>query len=346
MTTTENDVCVKWDDFYTSLPLSFQDARISQEFCDVTLVCDDNTALEAHRVILVAGSSFFKKVLSSVKTSSHPSPLLYLRGFYKEELTAILDFLYTGEATIQKENLNSFFTQAQQLGVNGLIREPNEYKPKKKNYSEIITLTETANKFECELEPEHRLNMSSKDLNIIEINNHVLVDETDNLKVTIEALQKKLLKQEANIPTKWILQNVSTFPKLPMPLKKLMSSANTLRPYTVLVMDWFLKPLGLKPGRKGFAGWEFPVNPADFIHTKNLLKELNGCDFSLADIIEWSSLKNYGSKRNGGFGQGNTENLKKSSGVTKWLWFLKVFLEWAFVVVDIQPDMWVLDELV
>ena len=120
------------------------------------------------------------------------------------------------------------------------------------------------------------------------------------MKVTIEALQKKLLKHESNITSKWILQDVSTFPKLPMLLKKLIYSANTMRPYTTLVMAWFLKPLGLKPGRKGFAGWEFQVNSADFIYTKKFLTEFDGCDFSLADIIEWSSLSNYGSKKRGG----------------------------------------------
>ena len=86
------------------------------------------------------------------------------------------------------------------------------------------------------------------------------------------------------------------------------------------------------------------MNSADFIHTKKFLTEFHGCDFSLADIVEWSSLENYGSKK--GFGQGNAENIKKSSGLNSWFVFLKVFLEWAFVVVDIQPDMWVRDALV
>ena len=230
------------------------------------------------------------------------------------------------------------------MGIKGLIGKPNFFKPENQNYSEGVTLIETdatANKFDCELEPENKQNIPLKELNTIEIKENDLVNETENLRLTVEALQKKLLKQEANIPSKWIIQNVSTFPKLPLPMKKLMSSANTLRPYATLVMDWFLKPLGLKPGRESFAGWEFRVNPSDFMYTKNILKELSGRDFSLADIIDWSSLQNSGSKR--GFGQGNSENLKKTGGVTSWFYFLKVFLEWAFVVVDIQPAMWVLN---
>ena len=347
MKMSHNNVSLKWKDFHTSLPFSFQDARLSNEFCDVTLVCDDDTALEAHRVILVAGSIFFKKVLSSVRTNSHPHPMLCLKDFHKEDLTAMLDFLYSGEARVQEETLNRFMTQAQQLGIKGLVGEQNVDMSQQQNYSEENTLIEadtTRTKFECGLESEQEHNMPLEDMNIREIKLDVPVDDSDDLKLRLEALQKKLLKQEAKFQSKWILQNVNTFPKLPMPLKKLMYSANTIRPYTTQVMDWFLKPLGLKPGRNSFAGWEFLVNPADFIYTKNILKELNGCDFSLADIIEWSSLHNYGSKKRGGFGQGNTENLKKTSGVTSWFGFLKVFLEWAFIVVDIQPDTWVLDE--
>ena len=287
MNTCDKYVSLKWEDFYTSLPLSYQDSRLSQEFCDVTLVCDDDTSFEAHRVILVAGSVFFRNVLSSVRTSSHPHPLLYLKDFHKGNLMSMLDFIYSGETTIQEENLNCFLTQAQKLGIKGLTEESNVTKTESQNYPEETKLTQmgtTDNKDEFKLEQKQ---------NTTEIKQHFLIDKTDDLRVTIDALQKKLLKQEANIPSKWILQNVSTFPKLPMPLKKLLFSANTLRPYTTLVMDWFLKPLGLKPGRNSFAGWEFRVNPADFIYTKNLLKELEGFDFSLKDIIEWNSLASY-----------------------------------------------------
>ena len=126
-----------------------------------------------------------------------------------------------------------------------------------------------------------------------------------------------------------------------------MSNSNYLRPYSNSVIKWFLKPLHLKPGRKSFAGWEFLVSPADFVYSKDLLKGLGDGDFSLAEIIDWSSFDNYGrteKRKNLYFSQGASEDLKKNSGVTCWQWFIKIFVEWAFVVVDIQPENWVVQD--
>ena len=77
-----------------------------------------------------------------------------------------------------------------------------------------------------------------------------------------------------------------------MTLKELMSKSNNLMSYAFPVLRWFLKALHLKPGRKTLASWAFLVSPADFCYSKHLLKELAGGDFTLADIIDWSSLDN------------------------------------------------------
>ena len=191
MNTCDKYVSLKWEDFHTSLPISYQDSRLSQEFCDVTLVCDDDTSFEAHRVILVAGSIFFRNVLSSSRTSSHPHPLLYLKDFHKGNLISMLDFIYSGETTIQEENLNCFLTQAQKLGIKGLTEEQNVTKTESQNYPDETKLTQmdtTDNKDGFKLEQKQ---------NTTEIKQHFLNDKTDDLKVTIDALQKKLLKREA-----------------------------------------------------------------------------------------------------------------------------------------------------
>ena len=54
-----------------------------------------------------------------------------------------------------------------------------------------------------------------------------------DLKVTVEALQKEILKQEATDRSDWILKNVSTFPKLPMTL---MSKSNNMMSYAFPVL--------------------------------------------------------------------------------------------------------------
>ena len=53
MNPNECKVQLKWNDFQANLPLSLQDVRESRMFSDVTLVSDENTVFEAHRIILV-----------------------------------------------------------------------------------------------------------------------------------------------------------------------------------------------------------------------------------------------------------------------------------------------------
>ena len=67
-----------WSNFQTNIVDSFKISRLTQEFSDVTLACDGtNNTIEAHRIILSSGSSFFREILSK-QTSQHPHPLLYL----------------------------------------------------------------------------------------------------------------------------------------------------------------------------------------------------------------------------------------------------------------------------
>ena len=54
--------CLKWNDFESHLSRSLEEIRKENDFCDVTLLCED-TQIEAHKVILGACSTFFKNVL-------------------------------------------------------------------------------------------------------------------------------------------------------------------------------------------------------------------------------------------------------------------------------------------
>ena len=83
----------------------------------MTLACEDGQQLVAHKVILVASSPLFEKILQNGK---HPHPLIYLRGFQSKDLVPILDFLYFGEANVYQENLDSFLAIAEELQLKGL----------------------------------------------------------------------------------------------------------------------------------------------------------------------------------------------------------------------------------
>ena len=110
---SEEQFCLRWNDFETNIKNAFYELREENDFADVTLVCKEGK-VEAHKVILSAGSTFFQKIL---KENPHSHPLIYLKGVKLSELNSVLRFVYCGEASIAIENLDSFLALAEELEV-------------------------------------------------------------------------------------------------------------------------------------------------------------------------------------------------------------------------------------
>merc|ERR1712129_3992 len=113
---TEN-LCLKWNDFQENINSALGSFRSDQDFTDVTLACEDGDQVEAHKVILAASSPFFENLL---RKNKHPHPLIYMRGVKSEDLVAIVDFLYYGEANIQQTNIEAFLAIAEELKLTGV----------------------------------------------------------------------------------------------------------------------------------------------------------------------------------------------------------------------------------
>merc|ERR1719234_1209714 len=111
-------LCLQWNDFKENTVSALGRLREDNDFADVTLACEDGHQMEAHKVILAASSPFFQSLL---KRNSHPHPLIYMRGVKSENLLAIVDFLYCGEANVYQENLDSFLAIAEELQLKGLM---------------------------------------------------------------------------------------------------------------------------------------------------------------------------------------------------------------------------------
>jgi len=131
----EEKLCLKWNDFQENAISAFGTLREDREFADVTLACEDGQQVEAHRVILASSSPFFSNVL---RRNKHQHPLIYMRGVKSEDLMALVDFLYYGEANVKQENLDSFLAVAEELQLKGLIgsseeRDMDDIKPPTKN---------------------------------------------------------------------------------------------------------------------------------------------------------------------------------------------------------------------
>ena len=60
-----------WQAFSEHLQWMFKDLYEEEKYCDVTVVCDDQTQFKAHKFVLIAGSSIFKKIIDN-NPSQHP----------------------------------------------------------------------------------------------------------------------------------------------------------------------------------------------------------------------------------------------------------------------------------
>ena len=83
----------------------------------------DGKQFEAHKVVLVSTSPFFKEVF---KKNKHPHPLLFMKGVKSDNLSAMVEFLYNGEANVDQENLDNFLALADDLRLKGLHGETDE----------------------------------------------------------------------------------------------------------------------------------------------------------------------------------------------------------------------------
>ena len=110
-------LCLKWNDFKERVSSTFGELRADQDLTDVTLACEDGEQVEAHKVILAASSPFFMEIF---KRNKHPHPLIYMRALNSEDLLAIVEFIYFGEAKVFQNNLNSFLSLAEELHLKGL----------------------------------------------------------------------------------------------------------------------------------------------------------------------------------------------------------------------------------
>ena len=115
--------CLKWNDFQNNVSQSFGILRTEKEFFNVTLISEDESQFEAHKLVLAACSPFFKRIL---KNTHSLHPILYLSGVHSTILKSILDFIYNGEASMEQEHLEQFLTASQKLRLKGLLLSSDE----------------------------------------------------------------------------------------------------------------------------------------------------------------------------------------------------------------------------
>ena len=105
-----------WRQFQENTKAFYKELKTSPEFSDVTLVCGDGVQMEAHKLVLASGSKFFQRLL---RGTNQAHPLIYLRGIRSQGFSAILDYIYQGEAAVLQEDIEEFLSTAEDLGLHG-----------------------------------------------------------------------------------------------------------------------------------------------------------------------------------------------------------------------------------
>ena len=207
--TSSEKFCLKWNDFQDNIANSFRGLREDFDFTDVTLVCEEDIQIEAHKVILSACSPFFSSVL---RNNKHTQPMIYMRALKSKDLVAIMDFIYHGQANIFQEDLDSFLALAEELQLKGLTGPKDEYQgsnespknisspqvPKQKKPIPKTENTENTN-YQNSLTEEAVYNSSVKSQELVPIIYPKIVSfhsNSDDLQTKIESMMETISDED------------------------------------------------------------------------------------------------------------------------------------------------------
>ena len=113
MNGTEENFDLNWSNYTDHLREMLHEMMKSNDLTDITIVCDDKRYLRAHKVVLGACSPFFKEIVNDLPHDS----MVYLKGIQSEEMQAIIEFMYLGEASFSQLKMNQFLEAANNLEI-------------------------------------------------------------------------------------------------------------------------------------------------------------------------------------------------------------------------------------
>ena len=162
----EEQYHLKWNDYNSSLNKCFRDLRDNEEMLDVTLISQGQT-FKAHKLVLSACSPVFKSMLKRPSQQPFLQPFIFLHNVRREDIQAILDFMYNGEVSVSQDDLRSFLGVAEELRVRGLTQmdvDSNKTEERKEELNKKRRLSkQDEDDHEDMLDPKRYLSASAQD---------------------------------------------------------------------------------------------------------------------------------------------------------------------------------------
>jgi len=184
---------VSWHGYSDHLREMMHGMMRNSDLTDVTLVCDDQKLLMAHKVVLSASSPVFQNIISNF---SQNHSMIYLRGIQHEEMESILEFMYLGEATFQQERMEEFLRVGQSLEIKELTEmneavnqeeETNIQNYIKSNYN----LPEESTKKNGGKQKKELMQAKSQSNNFNSADENLILGDKSNKEINIKQSQKK-----------------------------------------------------------------------------------------------------------------------------------------------------------
>ncbi|CAH0392267.1 unnamed protein product [Bemisia tabaci] len=121
---------LRWNNHLSNLQTLFESLYNEQHLVDVTISCADGF-LKAHKLVLSACSPYFETIF---KETPCKHPVIILKGILRQEMQAILEYMYAGAIDVHEDDLPCLLQVANDLQVKGLVQkgaEPGKASPRK-----------------------------------------------------------------------------------------------------------------------------------------------------------------------------------------------------------------------
>ena len=96
---------------------AFTHLLFDEHFSDVSLVTEDGKILKAHKIVLSAVSPFLNDILFD---HQHPDLIMHLEGVRQDELSSLLQIIYSGKCEVKPERLQEFLNTAKELRISSV----------------------------------------------------------------------------------------------------------------------------------------------------------------------------------------------------------------------------------
>lgn len=116
----DSQFCLIKSDHQENCQPMLQQMLITGAFSDVTLVCDDQKQLKAHKSVLSACSPMLREIL---EVTGNDSSFIFVRSIDFNALKSVMQYIYLGKAIFPKESVMEFLNVAKILVISDLLKK-------------------------------------------------------------------------------------------------------------------------------------------------------------------------------------------------------------------------------